>query len=92
MSNVGVFLTSCLDTPWDEPTDRSPEFCRYLSGEIFNEEPWTKFGTNALCTSIHPFPCRGPIFYIALISGMLTLEAEKRMTMSEIYAHPWFTR
>ncbi|KAI9567517.1 kinase-like domain-containing protein [Boletus coccyginus] len=75
---MGVILFALLggNTPWDEPTDRSPEFCRYLSGEIFNEEPWTKFGTNAL----------------SLISGMLTLEAEKRMTMSEIYAHPWFTR
>ena len=49
-STVGMFLTPCSDTPWDEPTERSQEFCRYLSGEIFNEEPWTKFSTNALCT------------------------------------------
>ena len=50
VSTVGMFLTLCSDTPWDEPTERSPEFCRYLSGEIFNEEPWTNFSTNALCT------------------------------------------
>lgn len=50
VSTVRMFLTLCSDTPWDEPTERSPEFCRYLSGEIFNEEPWTNFSTNALCT------------------------------------------
>ncbi|KAG9313546.1 kinase-like domain-containing protein [Chiua virens] len=75
---MGVILFALLagNTPWDEPTDGSSEFCRYLSGEIFNEEPWTKFGTNAL----------------SLVCGMLTLEAEKRMTMAEIYAHPWVAR
>ncbi|KAF8556043.1 CAMK CAMKL CHK1 protein kinase [Imleria badia] len=75
---MGVILFALLggNTPWDEPTDRSPEFCRYLSGEIFNEAPWTNFSTNAL----------------SLICGMLTLESGKRMTMSEICGHPWFTR
>ncbi|KAH0835916.1 kinase-like domain-containing protein [Lanmaoa asiatica] len=75
---MGVILFTLLagNTPWDEPTERSPEFCRYLSGEIFNEAPWTNFSTNAL----------------SLICGMLTLESDKRMTISEIYAHPWCTR
>lgn len=31
-----------IDTPWDEPTDRSPEYCRYLTHEIFRDAPWTK--------------------------------------------------
>ncbi|KAF8439085.1 kinase-like domain-containing protein [Boletus edulis BED1] len=75
---MGVILFALLggNTPWDEPTDRSPEFHRYLSGEIFNEAPWTNFSTNAL----------------SLICGMLTLEPEKRMIMPEIYAHPWLAR
>ncbi|KAN0084367.1 Protein kinase-like domain containing protein [Tylopilus felleus] len=75
---MGVILFALLagNTPWDEPTDRSLEFCRYLSGEIFNEAPWTRFGTNAL----------------SLICSMLTIEAENRITMSEIYAHHWVIR
>lgn len=42
-------LNSVLDTPWDEPTTRSPEFCRYVSGEILREDPWNRLGQNALC-------------------------------------------
>lgn len=53
-STVTTCLTLYSDTPWDEPTDCSPEFCRYLSGEIFNETPWTNFSTNALCTLTLP--------------------------------------
>lgn len=48
-----VFL---LDTPWDQPTEESPEFLRYLRGEIFNEEPWDRLGENALCKDHHPPP------------------------------------
>lgn len=39
-----------LDTPWDEPTQHSPEFYRYLSGEIYQEEPWNRFSSEALCS------------------------------------------
>lgn len=42
-------LSGLLDTPWDEPTDRSPEFSRYLSGEIFIENPWNRLGDDAIC-------------------------------------------
>jgi len=37
------------DTPWDEPTKRSPEFCRFLSGQIFRESPWKNLSQDALC-------------------------------------------
>jgi serine/threonine-protein kinase Chk1 len=36
------------DTPWDEPTERSPEFCRYVTGKIFHENPWNRFGESVL--------------------------------------------
>jgi hypothetical protein len=39
------------DTPWDEPTHRSPEFRMYLSGAIFQESPWSRLGQEALCKS-----------------------------------------
>lgn len=35
---------------------------------------------------------RVPNLFIALICSMLTVVVEKRITMPEIYAHPWFTR
>ena len=30
------------DTPWDEPSDNSPEFRAYLNGELFNYDPWDR--------------------------------------------------
>ncbi|KAJ7114788.1 kinase-like domain-containing protein [Mycena epipterygia] len=47
---VGVILYTLLagNTPWDKPTLRSPEFARYLSGEIFQEQPWIRFSSEAL--------------------------------------------
>ncbi|KAG6330497.1 hypothetical protein ID866_8593 [Astraeus odoratus] len=72
---VGVILFTLLagNTPWDEPTDRSPEFCRYLSGEIFREDPWNRLGRNVL----------------SLICGLLTVEPKNRMTLPDVYNHPW---
>ena len=37
------------DTPWDEPTKRSPEFRRYLSGEFVVDAPWDRIDKTALC-------------------------------------------
>ena len=37
------------DTPWDEPTKRSPEFRRYLSGEFVIDAPWNRIDRTALC-------------------------------------------
>jgi serine/threonine-protein kinase Chk1 len=37
------------DTPWDEPTKRSPEFRRYLSGEFVIDAPWDRIDKTALC-------------------------------------------
>lgn len=40
----------CTDTPWDEPTENSPEFGRYLEGIIFQDAPWHNFSEQLLCT------------------------------------------
>ncbi|KAG2134161.1 kinase-like domain-containing protein [Suillus bovinus] len=75
---IGIILFTLLvgNTPWDQSTAQSSEFCQYLSGEIFDEPPWDRIGTEAL----------------ALICGLLTVEPEKRMTLAEVFAHPWCTR
>ncbi|KAG6834889.1 hypothetical protein H0H93_006615, partial [Arthromyces matolae] len=48
---IGVILYAMLagNTPWDEPTSRSPEFTRYVAGTIYEEKPWSKFSAEALC-------------------------------------------
>ncbi|KAH7906290.1 kinase-like domain-containing protein [Hygrophoropsis aurantiaca] len=75
---IGVILFTLLagNTPWDEPTTRSPEYRRYLSGKIFNEAPWNRLGETAL----------------SLICGLLTVNPAERMTLANVYHHPWCMR
>ncbi|KAF7974169.1 hypothetical protein HWV62_13295 [Athelia sp. TMB] len=75
---VGVILYTLLagNTPWDEPTKQSPEFCRYRSGEIFKELPWSRIDPLAL----------------SLIRGLLTIDPAQRMTLANVYEHPWCIR
>ncbi|KAF8190055.1 kinase-like domain-containing protein [Pholiota molesta] len=75
---VGVILYTllCGNTPWDEPTASSPEFCRYVNGTIFAERPWSRIPSEPL----------------SLIKGMLTLDPAKRLTLDDVAAHPWCMR
>ncbi|KAI0339190.1 Pkinase-domain-containing protein [Trametopsis cervina] len=75
---IGVILFTLLsgNTPWDEPTQKAYEYTRYLSGECFNDDPWNRFSRDLL----------------ELITGMLTPDPSKRMTLKEIFHHPWMTR
>ncbi|KAF6758989.1 CAMK/CAMKL/CHK1 protein kinase [Ephemerocybe angulata] len=74
----GVILFTLLvgNTPWDEPTMRSPEFVRYVNGTIYQEAPWNKITGPAL----------------ELIEGMLTVDPTKRFTIADIFAHEWVIR
>ncbi|GBE84122.1 Serine/threonine-protein kinase CHK1 [Sparassis crispa] len=74
----GVILFTFLagNTPWDEPTKKSEEYCRYLSGQCFNDDPWNRMGENAL----------------SLLTGMLAILPSQRMTLGEVFQHPWVTR
>lgn len=75
---IGIILFTLLagNTPWDQSTAQSSEFCQYITGEIFNEPPWDRLKAEAL----------------SLICGLLTVEPEKRMTLAEVFAHPWCIR
>ncbi|KAJ7257532.1 kinase-like domain-containing protein [Mycena haematopus] len=75
---VGVILYTMLagNTPWDEPTQNSHEFCRYLSGQIFREEPWNRFNSDAL----------------SLLRGLLTIDPADRFTLEDAFQHPWCIR
>ncbi|EKM76676.1 hypothetical protein AGABI1DRAFT_122426 [Agaricus bisporus var. burnettii JB137-S8] len=76
--SIGVVLFALLlgNTPWDEPTVHSPEFCQYVSGSIFKEQPWCRLNENVL----------------SLIRGMLTVNPDKRMILDEVVSHLWVSR
>ncbi|KAJ7054487.1 kinase-like domain-containing protein [Mycena amicta] len=75
---VGVILYTLLagNTPWDEPSTRSPEFVRYVSGEIFEDQPWCRFSPEAL----------------SLLQGLLTIHPKERFTIDDAFQHPWCAR
>jgi hypothetical protein len=35
-------LLEFIDTPWDEPSDQSPEYTAYLNGTIHDVSPWDR--------------------------------------------------
>ncbi|KAG2047184.1 Pkinase-domain-containing protein [Suillus hirtellus] len=75
---IGIILFTLLvgNTPWDQSTAQSSEFCQYITGELFDERPWNRLENEAL----------------SLICGLLTIEPEGRMTLAEVFAHPWCRR
>ncbi|THU82836.1 CAMK CAMKL CHK1 protein kinase [Dendrothele bispora CBS 962.96] len=75
---IGVILFTLLagNTPWDEPTSRSPEWNAYIAGEIFDEDPWNRFNQDAL----------------SLLCALLTVSPSKRINISQAKAHPWCMR
>jgi hypothetical protein len=44
-------MTSFADTPWDEPSGRSPEFQAYIANEYQRDDPWNRIAGPELCKS-----------------------------------------
>ncbi|EPS95084.1 hypothetical protein FOMPIDRAFT_1054474 [Fomitopsis schrenkii] len=74
----GVILYTMLagNTPWDEPTKRSYEFSRYLSGEAFNNDPWNRWDRDIL----------------TVLTGMLTVDPTRRMSLAEVVQQTWMKK
>ncbi|OCF42617.1 CAMK/CAMKL/CHK1 protein kinase [Kwoniella heveanensis CBS 569] len=72
---MGVVLYTLLvgNTPWDEPSDASPEYCAYKTGELLQYDPWTRIRGQAR----------------AILLSMLTIDPNQRITMEGIKGHPW---
>ncbi|KAH8077762.1 kinase-like domain-containing protein [Cristinia sonorae] len=72
---LGVILFTMLagNTPWDEPTEKSPEFARYIRGLCFGDYPWDRFSNEVL----------------SLLTSLLSIEPSARITIPEIFGHPW---
>jgi len=74
---VVLFVLLVGNTPWDEPTKRSYEFCEYIETEGRpKDELWQKIPQSAL----------------SLLRGMLKMNPAERFGLEEIRRHPWFTR
>ncbi|KAF2101098.1 serine/threonine-protein kinase Chk1 [Rhizodiscina lignyota] len=74
---VVLFVLLVGNTPWDEPTRRSYEFCEYQDNNgRTTDELWTKI----------------PQDMLSLLRGMLKLDPKGRFTLDEVRTHPWFTR
>ena len=82
---------------------KSSEFCGYVSGTIFSERPWSRIPSEPLCefsfffwffcSSGSFFADRNRLFPLpALIRGMLTVNPEHRLTLSDVFQHPWCMR
>ena len=67
-----VLLTGC--TPWDEPTEESPEFVEYFAKPNKIVSPWDRLDRSVL----------------VLIKGMLNVYEDKRATVEQIRRHQWF--
>ncbi|CAD6931699.1 unnamed protein product [Tilletia controversa] len=76
--SAGVVLFALLvgNTPWDEPTSRSPEYMAYLSGELFQYDPWTRLQPDSL----------------SLVRKMLQPDPSKRLRIEQIKNHRWYKR
>ena len=74
---VILFVVLVGNTPWDEPSDESPEFCEYFANEHFEEtEPW-----NRLSTDVYN-----------LIRNMCNAYEDQRYTIKKIKKNSWFKR
>ena len=75
---IVLFVLFVGNTPWDEPTRRSPEFSEYVEheGRWTSDELWQGVPSDAL----------------SLLRGLLKLDARSRFTLDEVRKHPWFTR
>jgi hypothetical protein len=47
-SSCGRWTQNSADTPWDEPSENSVEFCAFLNGEIFEKDPWNRLSSTVL--------------------------------------------
>ena len=88
-SSISFLSQKAVDTPWDEPTEKSPEFRAYLDGSIFREDPWNRLPSGPLghfSSFLKPYRS---ISSVGLIKGMLHVDPKERLTLREVYEDEW---
>ncbi|KZF22123.1 serine/threonine-protein kinase chk1 [Xylona heveae TC161] len=76
-SGVVLFVLLVGNTPWDQPTEASPEFQEYLETNGRT--------TDTLWDNLPPET-------LSLLRGMMRVDPASRFTLEDIRRHPWFTR
>jgi serine/threonine-protein kinase Chk1 len=85
-------LTVVIDTPWDEPSEKSPEFMAYLSGEILEYDPWTRIRGQARGEPVAGHLSHAELssfINLAILLGMLNPDPSERFTLQDIRSHQW---
>ena len=89
--------TLCLDTPWEEPTNRSDEFRRYCMSSELNYMPWKRIPAQVkrdfVSLLLRHFPSSMRLT-ISLCSGLmrsvLCVDPKHRYSITQIRQDPWF--
>lgn len=91
LSGSSGISSNLEDTPWDEPTERSYEFSRYVAGSFIDDAPWSQIPAPVFCSSsvFIPFLTSLTHPWVALITGLLTINPQDRMTLANAAQHPW---
>ncbi|GAA5878016.1 hypothetical protein JCM3774_005981 [Rhodotorula dairenensis] len=78
--SAGIVLFALLfgNTPWDEPTQNSPEFCAFLDGSIFAHDPWRRLGS----------PDESAVSQLVLT--ILTVDPSQRPRLKDIERMDWY--
>ncbi|GAA5985036.1 hypothetical protein JCM10908_002497 [Rhodotorula pacifica] len=79
--SAGIVLFALLfgNTPWDEPTQNSPEFCAFLDGSIFAHDPWRRLGSSPDASAI-----------AQLVLTILTVDPTRRPRLRDIERMDWY--
>lgn len=74
---IVLFVLLVGNTPWDEPTEHSPEYREYVETQGRpRDELWSQVPPDAM----------------SLLRGMLKIDPRQRFTLEDIRRHPWFAR
>jgi len=78
-----------VDTPWDEPSETSPEFAAYLSGQLLQYDPWTRIRGQAQSKHITRAIAAYHVDAPDILLRMLDINPQTRITMEGLKTHPW---
>ncbi|GAA5938566.1 uncharacterized protein JCM15063_005356 [Sporobolomyces koalae] len=76
--SAGVLLFALLvgNTPWDEPTQNSPEFCAFVDKSLLGMDPWSRIRGGALDTLLR----------------MLELDPNRRIKLKDLERLDWVSQ
>ncbi|SCV70180.1 BQ2448_1574 [Microbotryum intermedium] len=76
--SAGILLFTLLvgNTPWDEPTRKSPEFVEFVEGRFRSQEPWRRIGATPM----------------DFLLRLLNVDPSRRLGLDQFGLHEWYRR